>query len=206
MRNLNCPHIAEKIHQYMDGELNAKEEQSLKKHLHQCRDCMKHYQELEKAIALVKSTSHIKAPDHFTANVMKSLPKEKRTVSFNRWIRSHPFFIAASLFILLMSGSLFNSYQADNKFSVTKYDELIVENHTVIVPEGETIKGDIVVRNGDIKVEGKVEGNVTVINGNQYLASAGQVTGEIEEINQLFEWLWYKIKSLPKEIVNVFSE
>jgi len=204
---MKCPaDIVEKIHEYMDGELGHQEEKKLKEHLHVCSECMKHYQELEKAVAFVKSTSHIQAPDDFTEKVMKNLPREKRTVSFNRWLRNHPFLVAASLFILLMTGSLFSSFQEDNKFSVTKHENVIVENHTVIVPEGETVKGDIVVRNGDIKIEGTVEGNVTVINGNQYLASAGQVTGEIEEVNQAFEWLWYEIKSIVKEVVNVINE
>jgi hypothetical protein len=62
-----------------------------------------------------------------------------------------------------------------------------------------------VVRNGEIKVEGKVNGNVTVINGNQYLASAGQVTGEIQELDQLFEWVWYTIKSNVTNALYVFE-
>ena len=45
-----------------------------------------------------------------------------------------------------------------------------MEGQTVIVPNGEVVKGDIVVKNGDIVVEGEVDGNVTVING-QYMAS-----------------------------------
>ena len=50
------------------------------------------------------------------------------------------------------------------------------------------------VRNGKLKIEGEVDGNVTVINGEQYMASAGKVTGDIEEINEVFEWIWYHIK------------
>lgn len=200
---MGCPsNVTDLIHRYMDGDLNLDEEQIFKEHLHSCDECMKHYQELDKAVALVQSTSHIQAPANFTANVMKSLPKEKRSVSFNRWFRSHPLLVAASLFILLMTGSLFTTYQEDNKFSVTKHENIVVENHTVIVPEGETVEGNIVVRNGDIKIEGKVDGDVTVINGEQYLASAGQVTGQIEEIDQLFEWLWFEIKSLIKAVIN----
>ena len=34
---------------------------------------------MKKAVALVQSTSHIKAPDDFTARVMAQLPKEKKT-------------------------------------------------------------------------------------------------------------------------------
>lgn len=86
----------------------------------------------------------------------------------------------------------------DQHFSVTKQPNLVVEGQTVIVPEGgEVVKGDIVVKNGDLIVEGEVDGNVTVING-QYMASSAVVSGRIEEIDEVFEWLWYTIKNSVK--------
>ena len=94
-------------------------------------------------------------------------------------------------------------------FSFTKNAKLSLEDHTVVVPEGEVVNGDLTVRNGDVKIEGKVTGNVTVINGKQYLASAGNVTGEINEIDEAFEWLWYQIKraknTLDWEIRNLMK-
>ena len=57
---------------------------------------------------------------------------------------------------------------------------------------GETIEGNVVVQNGDIRIEGEVKGNVTVINGQKYMVKAGNVTGDIEVIDQAFEWMWYK--------------
>lgn len=80
---------------------------------------------------------------------------------------------------------------------MTKQPNLVVEGQTVIVPEGEVVKGDIVVKNGDLIVEGEVDGNVTVING-QYMASSAVVSGRIEEIDEVFEWLWYTIKNSVK--------
>lgn len=85
----------------------------------------------------------------------------------------------------------------DQHFSVTKQPNLVVDGQTVIVPEGEVVKGDIVVKNGDLVVEGEVDGNVTVING-QYMASSAVVSGKIEEIDEVFEWLWYTIKNSVK--------
>ena len=55
-------------------------------------------------------------------------------------------------------------------------------------------------KNGDIKVEGKVNGNITVINGDNYLAGAGEVTGNIEEIDQLFEWIWFHTKDIASRV------
>ncbi len=100
-----------------------------------------------------------------------------------------------------MTGSVFASWNDNQDFSFTKNDALVVQDHTVVVPEGKVVNGDLTVRNGDVKIEGKVTGDVTVINGNQYLASAGTVTGEIKEIDAAFEWLWYQVKTGAKDLV-----
>jgi anti-sigma factor RsiW len=196
--------MKERIHQYLDHDIKQQDERILKEHLQTCADCTQHLHELEKSIALVQSTSHIEAPMDFTQAIMDRLPKEKKTVGVNRWLKGHPLLAAASLFVLLMTGSLFSSWSADSDFSVSKQPNLVVENNTVTVPEGETVEGDVTVKGGTINIEGKVEGNVTVING-EYMASAGQVTGEVEEINEAFEWIWYQMKSLSKEVVAIFK-
>ncbi len=193
------------MHEYLDEEIDEHDEQLLKKHLQTCPKCQNYFHELEKAIALVQSTSHIQAPSNFTENVMARLPKERKRVGVNRWFRHHPLLTAASLFIILMTGSLLSTWNKDHEFSVTKQPDLVVHNNTVIVPEGKVIKGDITVRNGDLQVEGKVEGDVTVINGENYMASAGNVTGEIKVVNEVFDWIWYHIKKTSKELISVFN-
>ncbi|GIN87079.1 anti-sigma-W factor RsiW [Heyndrickxia sporothermodurans] len=193
------------MHEYLDGDISPEHEATLKNHLQTCQDCVKHFQELKKTSAFIKSTAHITAPTDFTSIVMGRLPKEKRKVGMKRWFTNHPFFAAASLFIILMGGSLLSMWNDNQEFSFTKKPNLKVEDHTVIVPEGETIKGDLLVKNGDLRVEGKVEGNVTVINGDQYMASAGNVTGDIKEINEMFDWLWFQIKNGGKEVVSLFD-
>lgn len=194
------------MHEYLDEEISTEEANELKQHLKQCPDCQKHFHELEKSVALVKSIAHIAAPDDFTMKIMNKLPKEKKKVGVQRWFRHHPLLTAASLFLVLMMGSVLSTWNKEHDISVSKQPNLIVQNDTVIVPEGEVVKGDVVVRNGTIKIEGQVDGNVTVINGEQYMASAGQVTGEIKEINAIFEWIWYYIKNTAKEAVNLFDD
>ncbi|MBS4210015.1 anti-sigma factor [Bacillus sp. FJAT-50079] len=191
---------------YFDNDLSQRNEQVLKEHLQSCPDCQKHFQELKRTIANIKSTSHIEVPNGFTANVMARLPKEKSSVSIKRWFRHHPLLAAASLFLILMAGSMFNVWNDDQKFSVTMQENLVVENGTVIVPEGKIVEGDITVKNGNLRIEGEVHGNVTIINGERYLATAGNVTGDIEEINEMFEWFWYKIKAGGKKIILLFDE
>jgi anti-sigma factor RsiW len=194
------------MHEYLDDETSAEHENELREHIHHCSECEMHFHELKKTIALVQSTSHIQAPTDLTANIMEKLPKENRKVGVQRWFMEHPIVTAASLFLMLMGGSLALTWGEDQQLSVSKQPNLIVQNDTVIVPEGEVVKGDVMVRNGKLKIEGEVDGNVTVINGEQYMASAGKVTGEIKQINEIFDWLWYHIKKTGEDVFYVVDD
>lgn len=201
-----CPeHIIELMHEYLDEELDQEKEQILREHLHGCKECEDIFYELERTIAYVKSISNMQAPADFTAKVLARLPKEKKKVLVGRWLKNHPFLAAASLFLILMMGSLFSTWNQDQEFSVSKQKNLVVKNNTVIVPEGEVVKGDVIVRNGTLKIEGEVQGDVTVIHGEKYLASAGHVTGQIEEVNEIFDWIWYHMKKTAQEVIDVFA-
>src|SRR5690606_14422741 len=142
----------------------------------------------------------IQAPEGFVSGVMARLPEEKKQAGFQRLLRRHPLVAAAALFLILMSATLFSSFDNNQQFSVTKQPNLVIEGETVVVPAGEIVKGDIVVKNGNLRIEGEVDGNVTVIRGSKYMASTAVVTGKSEEIDQAFDWLWYKIKSTVKDI------
>jgi anti-sigma factor RsiW len=202
-----CPeHIIELMHEYLDDELEPKQEQILRDHLQSCKECETLFNELKKTVAFVQGISHIQAPADFTANVLARLPKEKKKVSMQRWFKNHPILTAASVFVVLMIGSLFSTWSQDQEFSVSKQKNLVVKNNTVIVPKGETVKGDVVVRNGKLQIEGEIQGDVTVIHGEKYLASAGHVTGQIQEVNEVFDWIWFQIKRTTQEVINVFDQ
>ncbi|WP_088006662.1 anti-sigma factor family protein [Indiicoccus explosivorum] len=201
-----CPEkIISLMHDYLDGELDRHDEQELKRHLDSCEDCHQHYYELTKTAALIQSAPKVQAPPDFTDRTMARLPKGYARAGTKRWLRRHPFLASASLFLLLMSSMLLTSFNNDQQFSFTKQPNVIVEGETVIVPEGETVVGDLTVRNGDIRIEGEVQGDVTVINGSQYMASTGVITGTQEEIDQAFEWLWYTIKNGVQDTLSLFG-
>lgn len=209
VRTLKCPaEIISYMHDYLDDDISVEHENVLREHINNCMECKTHFHQLKKTIALVQSTAHIKAPKDFTANVMAMLPKDekKHRWKLKHWFMSHPVLTAVSMFLVLMGGSLLSVWSGEQQFSVSKQPNLIVNNNTVIVPEGEIVKGDVVVKNGTLKIEGEVDGNVTIINGEQYRASAGNVTGDIEEINEVFEWIWYHVKSTGKDMLNMFGE
>lgn len=199
-----CPEkMVDYMHAYLDGDISTEEEQQLQQHLQNCPSCKQLYTDLTEAIQFIEQAEPLQAPPNFVEGVMAKLPKEqKRQVKTQHWFRRHPFFAAAALFFLLMSASLFSGFGNDQQFSVTDQPNLIVEGETVIVPEGEVIKGDVIVKNGDLRVEGEVDGDVTVIKGSKYMASTAVVTGTSEEVDRAFDWLWYKIK---ETVNNLFS-
>ena len=110
---------------------------------------------LTRAHCFYRKCRPIKAPDGFVDGVMARLPKEKSQAGIQRWLRSHPLLAAAAMFFILMSVSLFSSYGNDQQFSVTKQPNLIVEGETVLVPEGEIVKGILLLKmeHSELKVK-----------------------------------------------------
>ncbi len=195
----------EYMHDYLDDDLTSEQEMELRSHLKLCSDCQMHFHELKKSIALVQSPSHLVAPFDFTKNVMKRLPQEKKVVQVKRWLKIHPLFTAAAVFVILMLGSIASIWSDDQELTVSKQANIRIEDNIVIVPSGVIVEGDLIVRNGDLNIEGEVRGDVTVINGKNFLASAGNVTGDIYEINQIFDWIWYNIKTSLKETLTLLN-
>lgn len=197
-----CPeHIVQYMHAYLDGDISHDEEQELNQHLESCLACKEIMTSLNDAVLFIESATPVEAPVGFVEGVMTRLPKEKSQAGIQRWLRSHPLIAAAAMFVVLMSASLFSNYGNDQHFSVTKQPNLIVEGEMVLVPEGEVVQGDVIVKNGKLRIEGEVDGDIVVINGSKYMASTAIVTGTSEEIDKAFDWLWYKIKSTAKDIL-----
>ncbi|WP_010529105.1 zf-HC2 domain-containing protein [Lentibacillus jeotgali] len=210
---MNCSNEAvELMHKYLDHDLTLEEEQRLRRHLEDCDACQKHFHELERTIKLVQNTEKINAPADFKNNVMQSLPTEKKRVKYSRWFKAHPVLTAAAIFFIFMFGGMFSTWNQDSELVVSKQENLEIRGDTVIVPEGVTVEGDLMVKNGDLRIDGTVDGDVRLINGeliegdtiegSGLMASAGEVNGELQQVDQMFEWLWFSLKDLVK---NIFS-
>ena len=201
-----CPQqIVHYMHDYLDGAITKDDEQLLNDHLHTCVSCQNLMDDLEAAVQFIQEAEPIHAPEGFVNDVMGQLPKQKSQANVQKWLRKHPLLSAAALFLMLMSATFFSNYGNDQQFSFTNNPNLIVEGETVIVPEGEVIQGDLLVKNGELRIEGEVDGNVTVVKGSKYMASTGVVTGTVEEIDEAFDWLWYKIKEITNDVFGVFK-
>ena len=193
------------MHHFLDGDISREDKTKLRKHLEQCSDCQKHFHELKRTISWIKNAEPVMAPVDFTQQVMQKLPTEKKHVKYMRWFKMHPVITAAAIFFILMLSGAFSAWQQDSKLTVSKQDDLIIQGDTVIVPEGVTVDGDLVVKNGNLKIEGTVDGNVTLINGKLIqdqlngeglMASVGEVNGEFKKVDQVFEWIWFNLQNL----------
>ncbi|MFC4737972.1 zf-HC2 domain-containing protein [Bacillus daqingensis] len=191
------------INQYLDEEMTLLESKQFEEHLHSCPDCEKHVRELKKTTAIIQSASHFEAPKDFTAGVMDRLPKQSKTKRWQQWIRRHPIVLTAAVFFLVFVTSLSAGFGAEEEIVVRGDGHFIINEseRTVIIPEGSAIQGDLFIRNGDVEVNGEVSGDITVVNGRHLQASSAQISGDIEEINQTFEWLWFEMKTLWNDAV-----
>ncbi|WP_249871562.1 anti-sigma-W factor RsiW [Oceanobacillus saliphilus] len=208
---MNCnKETIELMHNYLDGDLTSQEECDLRTHLEDCEDCQHYFHELKRAITLIKSAEQFAAPEDFTQKVIQNLPNEKKRVKFMRWFKVHPVLTAAAIFFVLMMTGMLSSWNTDSELVVSKQEELVVEGDTVIVPEGVTVPGDVLVKNGNLMIKGTIDGNVTLVNGKLIddrpidsqglMASAGEVTGELETVDRMFEWMWYQLKDFFKGV------
>lgn len=213
MNELNCEKEAIMLmHNYLDGDLTKAEETNFRRHLKSCEDCRKHFHELKRTITWVQSAEKISAPEGFTKCVMDKLPRERRRVSYMRWFKAHPVITAAAIFFIFMFSSVTSAWNQSSELVVSKQDNLIIEGDTVIVPEGVTVSGDLIVKNGNLKIDGTVDGNVTLFNGNLIddsidggglMASVGEVNGEFEQVDQVFEWMWYHLQEIFEGIFSL---
>jgi anti-sigma factor RsiW len=193
----------ELMNKVLDHEATPEEERLFYAHLEECDSCKQEYEILVDTLKELQLQTDIIAPEGFTKAVMAKLPKEKQQFRWKRWMQHHPALTAAAIFVIFMAASVFTTFNQEDLAVVKGQGNLEIKkaDRMVIVPKGETIKGDLVVENADVRIEGKVDGDVTVIKGNQYVASAGEVTGHSQEIEQVVEWVWYKLKTIftPKQ-------
>ncbi len=206
---MECRETRVMIHEYLDDDLDEFANEQLQRHLRECDQCRQHMYELQKAIAFVQSASHAFVSSDFTARIIAQLPSQKKSRLLSHWFRRHPVLTAAAVFLIMMMGSLVTSwFDQDNMLQVSSnnVDKLKIdrERNVVVVPEGTTIDGDLIVRNGSVDVQGAVKGNVVAIEGKVFLASTAQVAGNTESVEAIFDWIWYQLKNIGNDLLPVF--
>jgi len=192
---MNCKEAILLMHDYLDGDVTGPEAAELKKHLIGCAGCQARYTKLEKTGAIVSSLKPVYAPSHLTtASIMQRLPAPTKKTAWMRWLRRHPAAAVAAVFIMVMLGSFMSMWNENTQLVLQgDIEQVVVKGNTVIIPEGHVVEGNLIVENGQIEVNGKINGNLIVIDGNYALASTAQISGDITSVNQAVEWIWFKV-------------
>jgi len=197
---MKCRDATLLMHTYFDEEIDHHSQKLLTQHLKECLSCKEHFDELKETDRLLKVTQKLKASSKLTDEIInRTFPNKKRDAKFKEWLVKHPFAASAAIFVLLMSISFANFIDQGNepiRIVNGNSNDIIVEGDKVIVPEDKNVVGDLVVENGSVEIKGKVDGNVTVVNGKIFMANVTQVNGKTEQVDQVFEWVWFKLKTL----------
>jgi anti-sigma factor RsiW len=199
---MECKEAVSLMHEYLDGDLSQGGLQLLNRHLTQCTDCRSHYKQLESTDASMHLLLHESPPADLAGRIMRAVPQPKKQPTWLDWIKRHPAVSVAAVFFLVMFGSITALWNQDTELMVKGSDleQIVIQGNKVIVPAGTTLKGNLVVENGQIQVDGQVDGNLVVIDGTVNLASTAYIAGEVTSINQAIDWIWYKISELLDQI------
>ncbi|MEB3103747.1 zf-HC2 domain-containing protein [Ferviditalea candida] len=202
---MNCKEARPLIHDYLDGDLQEPTAVRLNDHLQTCSDCRLLMRQLEQADALLRSMPEGRPPAGLRDRVMDAVPPSVPKRSRLQWVKRHPAVSAAALFLLVMLGSYVTLWNQDTEMVVKGKDlqHIIIHGDSVIVPAGYTVKGDLFVENGRVEVDGKVDGNVTVVDGKLSLASTAYISGEVTSINRALDWIWYRMNQLFSDFTRI---
>lgn len=180
---MTCGDIRKKMHMFLDDELGQAPREEVGAHIAVCPSCRRHYKGLGLVVQKLSAAEWYKAPAGFTENLLEKMEREhvaRRNwrVPVARWTG-----IAAAVAIVFSLGVW---WSAPGHFSVTasSSEGLVFEENRVIVPKGREYKGNLVIQNGDVVVEGKVDGDVIALNGQVHKQAGADISGKTEEINE----------------------
>ncbi|MBD7970617.1 zf-HC2 domain-containing protein [Paenibacillus gallinarum] len=198
---MDCNEITSLMHEYLDDELSTAQKKGLENHLSMCPDCRMLFKELEQTDMLLYAMKHYSpsASDELTDRIMSAVPQPKKQQPWLKWVKRHPAFTAAAVFLLVMLSSTLSFWDQSDQLIVkgSDLDQIVIEGNNVIIPEGKSINGDLTVENGTAQIYGNVEGNLTVIDGSYNMqASTAHVSGQIKSIDQALDWIWYKVTNI----------
>jgi anti-sigma factor RsiW len=193
---MNCKQANPLIHEYLDTALEGPELTELQQHLLDCPACREFLNGLEQADACLRVVPQPTISDGFTDKVMFALPRGSRLTVFKRWIKRHPAISVAAVFVVVMMSSFLSLWDTENDLIVKGKDleNVVIHGDVVIVPEGQTVHGDLMIENGKMQVFGRIDGNLVVVDGSIFTASTANIAGQVTSVNETIDRFWYKIK------------
>ncbi|HEX7057031.1 MAG TPA: polymer-forming cytoskeletal protein, partial [Bacilli bacterium] len=179
----------------LDGDIKSDQAGALREHLRNCRSCSDRLRQLEHAEALVRHMPTIEAPLELSERIMRAIPRNRAGRTLFGWVKKHPAAVAAAAFAVIMLVSYMSLWDKGTELVVKggDLDQVEIRDDTVIVPAGHTVHGNLFVENGKIQVDGDVDGNLVVVDGQMYKASTANIAGDVTNINRALDWIWYRV-------------
>lgn len=190
-----CKEALPLIHEYLDGDLQNAEMLELSRHLSECRHCSTRLRNLELTESLIHSLQKARAADDLAERILRAIPAPDKKMPWTQWVRRHPAISVAVVFVVVMISSFLSLWDQERDLVVkgTDLDQVVINGSTVTVPAGHTVNGDLFVENGQLQIDGEVQGDLVVANGSVNLASTANISGQVTKIDQALDWVWYKI-------------
>jgi hypothetical protein len=203
---LKCQEAQSAIHSILDDDAEESLRERFNHHIDSCAICEEYMEGLHITINKVKELDWLEAPDTILTNVMSQISElnhGKRIwlrTSFVKWGS-----FAAVLLVMVFVGGVY--WGQPDRFSVmtsSRNGNLAISKNAVIVPTGSEYRGDLTISNGDIIVHGKVDGDVTALNGRVILASGADIKGRTQEVHEFWQWVRYYSWKMWNTIVKWF--
>lgn len=203
---MDCKDAISSIHDYLDDEIQGESLLQLNGHLQACSKCNQHFRQLEKADAFFRILTRPCVPEGLAERVIQSVPTEKKKMSWLRFVKRHPAVSVAVVFLCVILGSVMSLWNQETELMLkgNNLEHIVIEGDKVIIPEGRTIHGNLIVENGRIQVDGYITGDLIVIDGAILSAPYANVTGNITSVDKALDWIWYKMNDIYSMISKKF--
>lgn len=173
---MQCQEARRLLHDLVDDDIDQANRKQLQQHLQGCSDCQEAEWSLRKTVDMLHEFSAVQAPDGFTAQLIRQLPRSSGR------LMSRILTVAAVLLLVLASPLYFSNTLSQPQLICRDRQALIVqEDGRFVIPADEVVRGSITVYRSDLLVQGQVLGDVQVVDGRLQLESSGSVSGIVSE-------------------------
>ncbi|UOF91939.1 hypothetical protein LSG31_06780 [Fodinisporobacter ferrooxydans] len=200
-----CKDAQAVMHDLLD-QTNSQPDEEFMEHMQICPACDRHMQMLTHTIGAVRGLEWLEAPQSITWNVMRQISHNfgnRRSWMF-RWHMREGIVIAACICLAFIGGVWWAEPGQFSVLDAAPDARLSIVHNQVIIPTGMVYRGNLTISNGDVIVHGKVDGNVTALNGHVILASGAAIRGHTEEIHAFWQTTQYYFGKMWDTIVRWF--